>query len=53
MPNDALREAMTAARITDRDLAGACGVDVKTVERWLAQDGRVPTPATVTRQRRR
>jgi transcriptional regulator with XRE-family HTH domain len=44
MPNQALSAAMTAARITDRDLAEACGVDVKTVGRWLAQDEWVPHP---------
>jgi transcriptional regulator with XRE-family HTH domain len=45
MPNEALRAAMTAAMVTEHDLAQACGVDVKTVSRWLAQDGRVPHPS--------
>jgi transcriptional regulator with XRE-family HTH domain len=44
MPNEALRAAMAAARVAGQDLAEACGVDVKTVSRWLAQDGRVPHP---------
>jgi hypothetical protein len=44
MPNDALRAAMTQAMITDRDLADRCNVDVKTVGRWIAQDGRIPHP---------
>ena len=44
MPNEALRAAMTRAKITERELAEICDVDVKTVGRWLAQDGRVPHP---------
>jgi hypothetical protein len=44
MPNEALRAAMTAARVTERDLACMCDVDVKTVGRWVAQDGRLPHP---------
>ena len=44
MPNEALRKAMTGAMLTERDLADRVGVDVKTVSRWLAQDGRVPHP---------
>ncbi len=44
MPNEALRKAMTDAMLTERDLADRCGVDVKTVSRWLAEDGRVPHP---------
>lgn len=35
---------MTAAMVTERDLAGRCDVDVKTVGRWIAQDGRIPHP---------
>jgi transcriptional regulator with XRE-family HTH domain len=34
--------AMADAMITDRDLADRCGVDIKTVSRWLTQDGRIP-----------
>jgi transcriptional regulator with XRE-family HTH domain len=44
MANEALRAAMTAARVTERDLACRCDVDVKTVGRWVAQDGRLPHP---------
>jgi transcriptional regulator with XRE-family HTH domain len=44
MPNEALRKAMTSAMLTEQDLADKCGVDIKTVSRWLAQDGRVPHP---------
>jgi hypothetical protein len=36
MPNEALRAAMAAAMVTERDLAETCGVDEKTVGRWLA-----------------
>ena len=44
MPNDALRAAMATAKITERDLADKCNVDVKTVGRWLAHDDRMPHP---------
>lgn len=44
MPNEALRAAMTAAMLTERDLAGRCQVDEKTVARWIAEDGRIPHP---------
>lgn len=40
--NEALRRAMADARLTDRQLAEACGVDTKTVGRWITQTGRVP-----------
>ncbi|MCK7623959.1 helix-turn-helix domain-containing protein [Streptomyces sp. RS10V-4] len=40
--NDALRRAMLQARMTDRKLAERCGVDVKTVGRWITEGGRVP-----------
>ncbi|MFI9720034.1 DUF5919 domain-containing protein [Streptomyces sp. NPDC052396] len=40
--NEALRRAMAQARVTDRQLAEKCGVDVKTVGRWITQPGRVP-----------
>jgi hypothetical protein len=35
---------MTAAMLTERDLAGRCQVDEKTVARWIAEDGRIPHP---------
>lgn len=44
MPNEALRQAMTAAMLTERDLAGKCQVDEKTVARWITDDGRIPHP---------
>jgi transcriptional regulator with XRE-family HTH domain len=44
VPNDALRRAMADRRMTEGDLAEACGVDVKTVGRWVTEDGRVPHP---------
>jgi hypothetical protein len=40
-PNERLRTAMLRADITTDHLAECCGVDVKTVERWLSL-GRVP-----------
>ncbi|MBQ0947639.1 helix-turn-helix transcriptional regulator [Streptomyces sp. RK76] len=40
--NEPLRRAMTQARMTDRELAEQCGVDTKTVGRWITQTGRVP-----------
>ena len=40
--NEALRRAMAEARISDRQLAELCGVDTKTVARWITQAGRVP-----------
>ncbi|MGW5126668.1 DUF5919 domain-containing protein [Streptomyces sp. NPDC004069] len=40
--NEALRRAMSQARMTDRELAERCGVDTKTVSRWITQTGRVP-----------
>jgi transcriptional regulator with XRE-family HTH domain len=42
--NDALRHAMADAKKTERDLASACRVDVKTVARWLSDEGRLPHP---------
>jgi len=42
--NNALRQAMTSARMTERQLAEAVGVDEKTVSRWVAQPGRLPHP---------
>ncbi|MGI5204410.1 XRE family transcriptional regulator [Spirillospora sp. CA-108201] len=44
MANDALRQAMIRARLTEHDLAEACQVDVKTVARWVAEEGRTPHP---------
>jgi transcriptional regulator with XRE-family HTH domain len=44
MSNEALRSAMTSAMLTQRDLAEKCNVDVKTVARWIAQEGRIPHP---------
>ncbi|WP_405880132.1 helix-turn-helix domain-containing protein [Streptomyces sp. NBC_01136] len=40
--NEALRRAMAQARMTDRQLAEKCGVDIKTVGRWVTEAGRVP-----------
>ena len=40
-PNERLRTAMLRTGTTIEDLALCCGVDVKTIERWLAL-GRVP-----------
>ncbi|MBO2445529.1 helix-turn-helix transcriptional regulator [Actinomadura barringtoniae] len=42
MPNDALRQAMAEAHLTEAALAERCGVDTKTVSRWVASDGRLP-----------
>ncbi|RAY12244.1 XRE family transcriptional regulator [Actinomadura craniellae] len=44
MPNDALRKAMAEAKVTERELAERCGVDSKTVARWITEDGRLPHP---------
>lgn len=44
MTNQALRDAMVAAKMTDEDLASVCAVDVKTVSRWKTEPGRVPHP---------
>jgi hypothetical protein len=41
IPNERLRTAMLRTGTTTDDLALCCGVDVKTVERWLSL-GRVP-----------
>ncbi|MEW2163879.1 DUF5919 domain-containing protein [Streptomyces sp. NPDC007084] len=40
--NEPLQRAMARARITDRQLAERVSVDVKTVSRWLTEDGRIP-----------
>src|SRR5713226_6623609 len=44
VPNAALAQAMADAQMTGPALARAVGVDEKTVERWVSQDGRVPHP---------
>lgn len=44
MSNLALRDAMFRAKMDEVDLAQACGVDPKTVTRWLADAARVPYP---------
>ncbi|WFB09714.1 XRE family transcriptional regulator [Streptomyces sp. LX-29] len=40
--NEGLRRAMLRSRVTDRQLAESCGVDIKTVGRWITESGRVP-----------
>ncbi|MGW1974826.1 XRE family transcriptional regulator [Streptomyces sp. NPDC001889] len=40
--NEALRHAMAKTRVSDRQLAERCGVDIKTVGRWITEPGRVP-----------
>lgn len=40
--NEQLRRAMAKARMSDSQLAERCGVDAKTVGRWVTQTGRVP-----------
>jgi transcriptional regulator with XRE-family HTH domain len=42
--NKALRTAMTDAKMTEETLAERCNVDVKTVTRWVTEDGRLPHP---------
>jgi Domain of unknown function (DUF5919) len=44
MPNTALRQAMSNARMNEQTLARHVGVDVKTIGRWVAQDDRLPHP---------
>jgi len=44
MANDALRHAMAVAHKTERDVASACDVDVKTVSRWLSDESILPHP---------
>lgn len=44
MPNDALRRAMAEAKLTESGLADLCKVDVKTVTRWVSEEGRLPHP---------
>jgi transcriptional regulator with XRE-family HTH domain len=40
--NIPLRRAMLDANLSDRGLAERCGVDVKTVARWLQDEARIP-----------
>ncbi|MGV4981983.1 DUF5919 domain-containing protein [Streptomyces sp. NRAIS3] len=40
--NEALRRAMAQARLNDRQLAEQCGVDIKTVGRWITETRRIP-----------
>lgn len=40
--NEPLRRAMLKARVNDRQLAESCGVDTKTVGRWITETGRIP-----------
>ncbi|MGE7391675.1 XRE family transcriptional regulator [Streptomyces sp. NPDC004126] len=40
--NHALRRAMANAKMTEKQLAEACGVDTKTVARWITEPNRVP-----------
>lgn len=40
--NHALRRAMANAKMTENQLAEVCGVDAKTVGRWIAEPGRIP-----------
>jgi transcriptional regulator with XRE-family HTH domain len=47
--NQALRDALAEAGMTAMQLARRVGVAVKTVERWLADPGRVPHRETRTR----
>lgn len=40
--NHALRRAMANAKMTETQLAEACGVDAKTVGRWITDPNRIP-----------
>jgi transcriptional regulator with XRE-family HTH domain len=40
--NVSLRRAMQDAKLTEQDLAERCGVDVKTVARWVQDETRIP-----------
>lgn len=40
--NHALRRAMANAKMTEKQLAEACGVDAKTVGRWITEPTRIP-----------
>ncbi|MEU9235776.1 DUF5919 domain-containing protein [Streptomyces subrutilus] len=40
--NDALRRAMANAKLTEQQLAELCGVDAKTVGRWITAPNRIP-----------
>ncbi|MFE2359552.1 hypothetical protein [Streptomyces virginiae] len=40
--NHALRRAMANAKMTEAHLADVCGVDAKTVGRWISEPSRIP-----------
>ncbi|MET9695897.1 XRE family transcriptional regulator [Streptomyces sp. NPDC006529] len=40
--NHALRRAMANAKMTEKQLADACGVDAKTIGRWITESSRIP-----------
>ncbi|RSS92816.1 XRE family transcriptional regulator [Streptomyces sp. WAC05292] len=40
--NQALRRALADANMTEAQLAERCGVDAKTVARWITEPGRIP-----------
>src|SRR5258707_5049325 len=44
MANDALQSALATAQLSRTDLAEKCAVDLRTVDRWLSDDQRVPHP---------
>ena len=44
MANEALQSALATAQLTREGLAQKCGVDLRTVDRWLSDDQRVPHP---------
>lgn len=46
VPNDALRRALAAANMTERELAERVGSDPKTVSRWVADHTRTPHART-------
>lgn len=46
MTNDPLRQALSAAKMTVKDLAVAVDVDEKTAARWMTDEARVPHPRT-------
>lgn len=44
MTNNALISAMNIAHMTESELAKVCGVDPRTVSRWVVDETRVPRP---------
>lgn len=44
--NTGLRDAMEAARVKPGQLARRLGMEPKTINRWLADEGRIPHPGT-------